>query len=54
VVSPADRGGTAPTVESEGHQFMAIPRGYRFNIMFDNAFPQGLVLILDPPVKFAV
>ncbi len=26
---------------------MAIPRGYRFNIMFDNAFPQGLVLIGD-------
>jgi hypothetical protein len=26
---------------------MAIPRGYRFDIMFDNAFPQGLVLIGD-------
>ncbi len=26
---------------------MAIPRGYRFNIKFDNAFPQGLVLIGD-------
>ncbi|MFL6148097.1 MAG: hypothetical protein ACJ72I_11485 [Pseudonocardiaceae bacterium] len=26
---------------------MAIPRGYRFNIEFDNAFPQGLVLIGD-------
>src|SRR6195952_2965853 len=26
---------------------MAIPRGYRFNIMFDDAFPQGLVLIGD-------
>jgi hypothetical protein len=26
---------------------MAIPRGYRFNIAFDNAFPQGLVLIGD-------
>ncbi len=24
---------------------MAIPRGYRFRIEFDNAFPQGLVLI---------
>ncbi|MGH8348671.1 MAG: hypothetical protein ACRES5_19200 [Pseudomonas sp.] len=26
---------------------MAIPRGYRFDITFDNAFPQGLVLIGD-------
>jgi hypothetical protein len=26
---------------------MAIPRGYRFNIKFGNAFPQGLVLIGD-------
>jgi len=26
---------------------MAIPRGYRFDIEFDNAFPQGLVLIGD-------
>jgi hypothetical protein len=26
---------------------MAIPRGYRFSIAFDNAFPQGLVLIGD-------
>jgi hypothetical protein len=26
---------------------MAIPRGYRFGIAFDNAFPQGLVLIGD-------
>jgi hypothetical protein len=26
---------------------MAIPRGYRFGITFDNAFPQGLVLIGD-------
>ena len=26
---------------------MAIPRGYRFNIKFDDAFPQGLVLIGD-------
>jgi hypothetical protein len=26
---------------------MAIPRGYRFDIAFDNAFPQGLVLIGD-------
>ncbi len=26
---------------------MAIPRGYRFDIKFDNAFPQGLVLIGD-------
>jgi hypothetical protein len=25
--------------------FMAIPRGYRFDIPFDTAFPQGLVLI---------
>jgi hypothetical protein len=24
---------------------MAILRGYRFDIAFDNAFPQGLVLI---------
>ena len=24
---------------------MAIPRGYRFDIVFDTAFPQGLVLI---------
>jgi hypothetical protein len=24
---------------------MAIPRGHRFEIQFDNAFPQGLVLI---------
>jgi hypothetical protein len=26
---------------------MAIPRGYRFHIPFDTAFPQGLVLIGD-------
>lgn len=26
---------------------MAIPRGYRFDIQFDRAFPQGLVLIGD-------
>jgi hypothetical protein len=26
---------------------MAIPRGYRFGIAFDTAFPQGLVLIGD-------
>jgi hypothetical protein len=26
---------------------MAIPRGYRFTIQFDSAFPQGLVLIGD-------
>lgn len=26
---------------------MAIPRGHRFHIEFDNAFPQGLVLIGD-------
>jgi hypothetical protein len=26
---------------------MAIPRGYRFDIEFDEAFPQGLVLIGD-------
>jgi hypothetical protein len=26
---------------------MAIPRGYRFSIEFDSAFPQGLVLIGD-------
>jgi hypothetical protein len=26
---------------------MAIPRGHRFEIEFDNAFPQGLVLIGD-------
>ena len=26
---------------------MAIPRGYRFGIAFDNAFPQGLVQIGD-------
>jgi hypothetical protein len=26
---------------------MAIPRGYRFGIKFDDAFPQGLVLIGD-------
>ena len=26
---------------------MAIPRGYRFDIAFDSAFPQGLVLIDD-------
>ena len=26
---------------------MAIPRGYRFDIAFDSAFPQGLVLIGD-------
>lgn len=26
---------------------MAIPRGHRFTIEFDNAFPQGLVLIGD-------
>jgi hypothetical protein len=26
---------------------MAIPRGYRFAIDFDNAFPQGLVLVGD-------
>jgi hypothetical protein len=26
---------------------MAIPRGYRFDIPFDTAFPQGLVLIGD-------
>ena len=26
---------------------MAIPRGYRFDIGFDSAFPQGLVLIGD-------
>ena len=26
---------------------MAIPRGYRFAIQFDSAFPQGLVLIGD-------
>jgi hypothetical protein len=26
---------------------MAIPRGYRFDITFDSAFPQGLVLIGD-------
>ncbi|MDQ3763540.1 MAG: hypothetical protein M3460_18500 [Actinomycetota bacterium] len=26
---------------------MAIPRGYRFDIEFDKAFPQGLVLIGD-------
>jgi hypothetical protein len=26
---------------------MAIPRGYRFDIEFDSAFPQGLVLIGD-------
>ena len=26
---------------------MAIPRGYRFTIAFDTAFPQGLVLIGD-------
>ncbi len=24
---------------------MAIPRGHRFDIVFDSAFPQGLVLI---------
>ena len=24
---------------------MAIPRGHRFVIEFDNAFPQGLVLV---------
>jgi hypothetical protein len=24
---------------------MAIPRGYRFAIEFDSAFPQGLVLV---------
>jgi hypothetical protein len=27
--------------------FMAIPRGHRFDIAFDSAFPQGLVLIGD-------
>ncbi len=26
---------------------MAIPRGHRFTIEFDNAFPQGLVLVGD-------
>ena len=26
---------------------MAIPRGYRFDVEFDSAFPQGLVLIGD-------
>jgi hypothetical protein len=26
---------------------MAIPRGYRFDIAFDTAFPQGVVLIGD-------
>ena len=26
---------------------MAIPRGYRFDIEFDDAFPQGLVLVGD-------
>jgi hypothetical protein len=26
---------------------MAIPRGHRFDIGFDSAFPQGLVLIGD-------
>jgi hypothetical protein len=26
-------------------RFMAIPRGHRFDIAFDSAFPQGLVLI---------
>jgi hypothetical protein len=26
---------------------MAIPRGHRFAIEFDSAFPQGLVLIGD-------
>jgi len=24
---------------------MAIPRGHRFDILFDTAFPQGLVLV---------
>jgi len=26
---------------------MAIPRGHRFDIVFDSAFPQGLVLVGD-------
>ena len=29
---------------------MAIPRGHRFPIEFDGAFPQGLVLIGDDDV----
>jgi hypothetical protein len=46
-MSPADQGGTTQTVEPEEQRFMAIPRGYRFDIAFDSAFPQGLVLIGD-------
>jgi hypothetical protein len=45
IASPADGGGnhTGSRVRKAG--FMAIPRGHRFAIEFDRAFPQGLVLI---------
>ena len=47
VMSPADRGGDHTDSQTRGARFMAIPRGYRFDIAFDSAFPQGLVLIGD-------
>jgi hypothetical protein len=47
MVSPADGAATTQTVESRKARFMAIPRGHQFEIEFDSAFPQGLVLIGD-------
>src|SRR5262249_28978567 len=42
------RKGMAFTHDSQtGDTVMAIPRGYRFEIPFNTAFPQGLVLIGD-------
>ena len=45
VVSPADQGGNHTDRRVGRARLMAIPRGYRFDIEFDDAFPQGLVLI---------
>jgi len=45
VVSPAERDGNHTGSRVRKARFMAIPRGHRFAIEFDKAFPQGLVLI---------
>jgi hypothetical protein len=46
VVSPAEKGGKHTTIESE-RQIHGDPEGYRFDVLFDTAFPQSLVLIGD-------
>ena len=48
VVSPADHwGGHHTDHRVRRAKLMAIPRGHRFDIPFDTAFPQGLVLVGD-------